>query len=82
MRTCLIEMELRGQQVLLECKASPPESDVGIMGWGPEEETITDADGNVLDWELTQDELYEVSGKMNQMASDGYFDYDWSDERI
>lgn len=74
--TCLIEMELRGQKVLIEGKASPPEYDVGLMGWGLEEETITDEQGNTLDWELTQDELYAISGKVNELAAGGYFDHD------
>jgi len=75
--TCLIEMELRGQRVLIEGKASSPEYDVGIMGWGlEEEETITDEHGNTLDWELTQDELYAISGEVNKLAAGGYFDPD------
>ena len=34
---------------------------------------------NALDWELTEDEQYAVSGKLNQMAADGYFESDPSD---
>lgn len=70
-----LDMELRGWRVDIDLNALPPEHDVGLMGWGSEDEIITDYDtGLVLDWELTEDEIYKISGLVSQNALDGYFD--------
>lgn len=69
-----IGIVLRGQKVEIDLNAHPPEANVGITGWGSEDEIITDSDGKALDWELTDDELYEISGIVSQNAWDGYFD--------
>lgn len=72
-----IDIELRGQMVEIDLNALPPEHDVGISGWGSEDEIITDTTGQQLDWELTDDELYKISGAVSESAWDGYFDDDY-----
>jgi hypothetical protein len=59
------ETELRGQTVKVDCEVDPPDFSVGIMGYGAEDVLLTDADGNGLDWELTDDEYYKLSECLN-----------------
>ena len=54
------DMILRGQEVSLDVHVLPPEHDVGIMGYGFEDEVIRDRDGAILPWELTDDEIEEI----------------------
>jgi hypothetical protein len=65
-RLSFSDIELRGQKVDIDLHVLEPEHDVGIMGYGFEDESITDADGKVLDWELTEEEIL----KINELVSD------------
>ena len=66
MRRRDIDIELRGQLVTIEFAIQDPEPDVGLMGYGFEDESITDADGNALDWELTDAERDRVCEKVDK----------------
>lgn len=70
MRRRDIDIELRGQLVTIEFAIQDPEPDVGLMGYGFEDESITDADGNALDWELTDAERDIVTEKVGRLARD------------
>lgn len=72
--------ELRGKEVEIELSATPPDRSVGIMGWGYEEETITDGQGNLLSWELTDAEEALICDKVAEYMEDDYTpeeDYDY-----
>lgn len=63
MRTTF-QIELRGQKVTIEGAVLPPERDVGLCGYGLEDETIIADDGTVLDWELDDDEWFLISAAL------------------
>jgi hypothetical protein len=62
-------IELRGQKVDIDLHVLSPEFDVGIMGYGFEDEVITDENGKALDWELTDEEITKV----NEIVNDAVF---------
>lgn len=62
------DIELRGQEVSLDVHVLPPEHDVGIMGYGFEDEVIRDREGAILPWELTDDEIEEISEAVEKIA--------------
>jgi hypothetical protein len=65
-----LEIELRGQMVTVEFTVQERDPSVGIMGYGFEEESLTDADGFALDWELTDAERELVANKVDKMCRD------------
>lgn len=71
-----LDIELRGQLVNIEFFALSPEPDVGLMGYGFEDEVITDQEGNALNWELTEAELDKVGDAVNQKMLDAEADWD------
>lgn len=76
MRRHDLDIELRGQLVNIEFAAQEPEPDVGLMGYGFEDEAITDQGGNALDWQLTDAERETVCDKVNQKMLDMGADWD------
>lgn len=74
-----IDIDLRGQRVTMEYFCVGPDPSVGMMGYDFEDETFTDADGNALNWELTDAEREMVGGKIDKAAreeaSDSFTDY-------
>lgn len=63
------ELELRDRLVEVYVSLVDADPSVGMMCESGEDEEIHDLDGNVLDWELTQDEW----GKINQAIADYRF---------
>lgn len=60
-----ISMTLRGRDVDIDLHVVPPDESVGILGYGFEDEVITDSDtGDSLDWELTEDEIQLVGERV------------------
>ncbi len=56
---------LRGRRVQADVTLSPSEPSVGIMSAYVEEYDLTDEEtGDVLDWELDDDELAKLAGKV------------------
>ena len=70
MRRRDLDIELRGQLVNIDFAIQDPEPDVGLMGYGFEDESITDADGNALDWTLTDAEREVVVERVAKLARD------------
>jgi hypothetical protein len=70
-RRLSFEIELRGQQVSVECFAMEPDRDVGIMGWYFEEETLSNSAGDVLDWDLSEDEQEAISEVVADIMTSG-----------
>lgn len=62
------DMMLRGQEVSLDVHVLPPEHDVGIMGYGFEDEIIKDNTGAILPWDLTDDEIEEICETVEKIA--------------
>lgn len=58
------DVTLREQEVTCYLTVNAPEPDVGIMGWQIDEVTLRDSTGNLLDWELTDEELDKLYDEM------------------
>ncbi len=65
-----LDIELRGQTVTVEFTVQDRDPSVGIMSYGFEDEVITDADGNVLPWELTDAETELLANKVDKFVRD------------
>lgn len=70
-----LSMTLRGQEVEIELSPIEPDYSVGIMGWGFEEETITDSQGNLLDWELTDEEQTQICQLLDDVMLHDFDNY-------
>ena len=72
-----ISTRLRDQEVEIELAIVNPDPDVGLLGYGFEDESIHDLDGNVLDWELTEEEIEQINAIVDGVAGD---QDDWFEE--
>lgn len=63
------DIELRGQTVTIDCAVLCPEPDVGLPGFSFEDESISDASGDILDWELTDAECFKISQYIDRCYS-------------
>lgn len=65
-----LTMQLRDIEVTVEFNATDPDPSVGMMGYGVDDYRITDDDGNALDWDLTDDEMYQLNCKVDEWMRD------------
>lgn len=63
-------VSLRDQLVTVVGFAYPPDRSVGIMGTQFEEQEIRDEEGNILDWELTDEESDVVCERADDLCND------------
>ena len=56
-RKATFDVNLRGQLVVCETSIDPPDTDVGIMGERIDDFSLSTQNGEILDWELTEEEV-------------------------
>ena len=54
-------MKLREILVSVSALFTPPDRAVGIMGWQFDDYDLRDMSGNLIDWELTEEESAQVT---------------------
>lgn len=71
MRRHIFELELRGQECSIELALVPPDDSVGLMGYSFEDEVITDENGALVDWELTEAEIEKIHAVIDDYTREG-----------
>lgn len=69
-RQVQFSLTMRGQEVEVTASVCPSEPDVGILDEYTDDFEITDTEGNVLDWELTDAEMQQVNEGVSDQVND------------